>query len=141
MTWCHNVWCHNIMLWRYVRRGWMVKVLSFRTEGSGFESHHAPEVGHHLLLVWWKSGRLECYPTRKDTGVYANVHVMLHIKEHVWTIRTCSATMLLPVCRIVGGEIRHLQKQCTFPQDVLLKQKCGYSCYVTCNLPRELIRE
>ena len=48
------------------------------------------------LLAWWKSGWWECSPTRKKSGVCAIMSIWLvHIKEHVWTVRTCPTTILL----------------------------------------------
>ena len=84
----------------------------------------------------------EWSPTYKKAGVCAITSIWLvHIKEHVWTIRTCPTTIFLPDCRIIGGAIRQMQKYCAFPQVVVLQQKCAYSCHVTCMLPWELIWE
>ena len=85
---------------------------------------------HHPLLAWWKSGWWECSPTHKKAGVCAIMSMWLvHIREHVWTIGTCPTTILLPDCRVVGGAIRSMLRHCVFPQVVVLKQKCGYSCH------------
>ena len=84
----------------------------------------------------------ECSPTRKKAGVCAIMSMWLvHIKEHVWTVRTCPTTIFLSDCRIVGGAVRWMHKHCEFPQVVALKKKCGYSCHVTCMLHGELIWE
>ena len=32
-----------------------------------------------------------------------------------------------------------MQKHSAFPQVAMLEQKCGYSCHVTCMLPKQLI--
>ena len=85
----------------------MVKVLACRVEGPGFKSHPGKvsekvsvkkkkKKASYPLLAWWKSGWRECSPTRKKARVCAIMSIWLvHIKEHVWTVRTCPTTILL----------------------------------------------
>ena len=65
ILWHHNItWCHfgsplhskckqKYFVCRECR--WMVKALACRTDGSGYESYHASEIGHRPLLTWCKS--------------------------------------------------------------------------------------
>ena len=54
-------------------------------------------------LASWSTEQLtsvcDGYPTRKNARVCAIMSMWLvHIKEHVWTVRTCPTSILLPDC-------------------------------------------
>ena len=75
----------------------------------------------------------------KSWGVWCAIRSMwlVHIKEHVWTIGTCPTAYFY----LIVGAVRGLQKHFALPQVVMLKQKFGYSCHVTCILLSKLIWE
>ena len=67
----------------------------FRVKGPRFQYHHGKfgKTPSHLCLHdKWQ----EFFPTHKKARVFAIMSVWLvHIKEHVWTVRTCPTTTLL----------------------------------------------
>ena len=168
--WFENQWessrINFTLIWESVRIGEnhqeLVRIIKNQQESMRIIKNH---IKNKVLPLWWSKAKWHRYMKINVFIVIlinlywytlilqiiiifplSQIHWIDHIavladSKHVWTIRTCPTTILLPDCRIVGSAIRQMQKHCVFSQAVALKQKCGHSCHGTCMLPRELIWE